>query len=493
MLFFAPRSGRGAGQRDASRHKPERFLSEIFRSELDSGLQEASAERLNQVDTDYLRDSVLRDEEKLLKHASDDVDRYLRARSWLVSSRLASEKPPKPPEPRPELYRGILLIGLGLLLTSGFMSDPGVLNAYPQYLALTASAVLLTSAAVVSVLHSNSHVLNRGYPLRKIRATLVAAATAAMFLDLTTVSKLPKESSFASQSATVLVIALPCALVLLIVPFLRWKEELPGGSKAARIGLDYEPAIILAMTTMVFTLGALLVQSTENRELTFSRVELSVAVAGLLVCLGATFLALITFRTQPYAAMCLELRQLDDEFRKKLKDVVIVPQLRTIADAQIDSFETSMLVGETPGLSQTLDPLFQVSTQAVDRLTALLDTMPGGSIGIAGPRGAGKSSLIDHLCASSSDDTLSVTVSAPVEYLPRDFLLHLYGKLCETIIGPNQAGLDVLDPVSTHASRRNSVRTFIYGTLLLAAGAVLLFSRRTMCYSVPSSLQAQSP
>jgi hypothetical protein len=60
------------------------------------------------------------------------------------------------------------------------------------------------------------------------------------------------------------------------------------------------------------------------------------------------------------------------------------------------------------------------------------------SAGLAGPRGVGKTSLIEYFAGRAAGDglhrPLKVTVAAPVQYEPRDFVLHLFASVCEAVI-----------------------------------------------------------
>lgn len=83
-------------------------------------------------------------------------------------------------------------------------------------------------------------------------------------------------------------------------------------------------------------------------------------------------------------------------------------------------------------------------TPAGVRLAELVQSVNGGSFALAGPRGAGKSNLLRAFCAGTYAEAgrpeyLTVFVSAPVEYVPREFLLHLYARTCWAVLarGPS--------------------------------------------------------
>jgi Cdc6-like AAA superfamily ATPase len=89
-------------------------------------------------------------------------------------------------------------------------------------------------------------------------------------------------------------------------------------------------------------------------------------------------------------------------------------------------------------LSEVFDSSTEIVTKAKTDLERLVNSMQGGSIGIAGPRGVGKTTLLRTLGRTSAgaDDarTLSVYTSAPVEYEARDFQLHIFSSLCLEVL-----------------------------------------------------------
>jgi hypothetical protein len=113
-----------------------------------------------------------------------------------------------------------------------------------------------------------------------------------------------------------------------------------------------------------------------------------------------------------------------------------------------------------PGLSEVYDSTNQVPTRVAAELGELLDRFDGASIGVAGPRGSGKSTLVREYCDEVARgyggyfeyevlgwwrlrgilpgrqwSDLTCFVAAPVDYVARDFVLHLFAAFCRAVIG----------------------------------------------------------
>ncbi|WP_329060229.1 tetratricopeptide repeat protein [Amycolatopsis sp. NBC_01480] len=88
------------------------------------------------------------------------------------------------------------------------------------------------------------------------------------------------------------------------------------------------------------------------------------------------------------------------------------------------------------------DAPVEIDTPASAELRQLLRRSKG-SFALAGPRGVGKSTLLDRWCAGQflrDDETgprvrrdLTIKVDAPVGYQSKEFLIHLFGKLCDAV------------------------------------------------------------
>ena len=105
------------------------------------------------------------------------------------------------------------------------------------------------------------------------------------------------------------------------------------------------------------------------------------------------------------------------------------------------SYETKLTIADPPqGLAEAFRPTFEITTEARSQIHRLLNNMPGGSIGVSGPRGVGKTTLLESFCGKASINTklkdrpvLSVMTSAPVEYDPREFILHIFSSVCHGV------------------------------------------------------------
>lgn len=126
----------------------------------------------------------------------------------------------------------------------------------------------------------------------------------------------------------------------------------------------------------------------------------------------------------------------------------MIEQVRDAIAVQIGS-SYSQELGDliASGLAEgTQEAQYQIPTAAFQEVERQLETMPSGSIGIAGQRGAGKSTLLQAIGRKTTirrpvagtdemADTpvISIAASAPVQYDAREFILHLFSLLCTRV------------------------------------------------------------
>jgi hypothetical protein len=165
----------------------------------------------------------------------------------------------------------------------------------------------------------------------------------------------------------------------------------------------------------------------------------------------------------------------------------IKPELRAIINEELTpSYDLNLSIKTSPGLGEVFDPAYEIPTGAKGRLLSMLEDMPGGSVGIAGPRGAGKSTLIWSLCRGAITSLkgrrlFAVMTSAPVKYDGRDFVLHLFSSICYKVLGrePAQETLDENPSFGGRIGRtrdwRKPLLQYQWLTMLLLTVGGLLF------------------
>jgi hypothetical protein len=83
------------------------------------------------------------------------------------------------------------------------------------------------------------------------------------------------------------------------------------------------------------------------------------------------------------------------------------------------------------------DPEVPVISAGMRNVVRTARTIGSGSIGISGPRGAGKSTVLNKFdtrdAAWKSGQDIRVTVAAPVDYDAREFIIHLFTELCTRV------------------------------------------------------------
>jgi hypothetical protein len=164
------------------------------------------------------------------------------------------------------------------------------------------------------------------------------------------------------------------------------------------------------------------------------------------------------------------------ETRRSLRDEVLVPALRGWLDGKLDpEFSTKLELRNTQGLLMSAGQGPLVSTNAVAACAREINRGMSAAIGIAGTRGAGKTTIIDRAVHDELTDperapVLGVLVSAPVRYDARDFVLHVHASACRAV-------LDALSAVGgTRSSESHSlwVRRFRLYRLRSAVASWLL-------------------
>ncbi|MFE6171817.1 P-loop NTPase fold protein [Streptomyces sp. NPDC056464] len=130
--------------------------------------------------------------------------------------------------------------------------------------------------------------------------------------------------------------------------------------------------------------------------------------------------------------------QVEAELREAVEQALVNFMRERISDERTErDFSTALTITDAPGLRQLRAGHEHVPTRADGQLAVLSKGMEGGSIALSGPRGVGKSQLLRNFCKTDPKDPsrpLSLVEPVPVVFDRREFMLHLFYKLCDLVI-----------------------------------------------------------
>jgi hypothetical protein len=153
----------------------------------------------------------------------------------------------------------------------------------------------------------------------------------------------------------------------------------------------------------------------------------------------------------------IDIESVTDVINKSIIQAYIEPIIREIINRfELGNSEKNLVSKIARGLSEVPYSDYETPTKAKATLTRLFESMNGGSIGIAGPRGVGKSTLIRSFCSSNldlplpeeekpKDRKLAILISVPVKYDARDFILQIFSSVCREVLKYAEYPVDVMD------------------------------------------------
>ncbi|GIG02657.1 hypothetical protein Cci01nite_77500 [Catellatospora citrea] len=118
----------------------------------------------------------------------------------------------------------------------------------------------------------------------------------------------------------------------------------------------------------------------------------------------------------------------------------VLPLIRSRLTVGADRFSVTLPFIDSSRLGGVSRVDQFVGSPAADLVEWHLQQLASASIGISGPRGVGKSTVLQRFCEpqfTRSTEDLLVLVSAPTAYDRREFLVHLFAEVCEKVAGPD--------------------------------------------------------
>ncbi|GHH35917.1 hypothetical protein [Lentzea cavernae] len=127
------------------------------------------------------------------------------------------------------------------------------------------------------------------------------------------------------------------------------------------------------------------------------------------------------------------------EWRSAMLNDGVLPALRAELGGTRVVPGTALAFGDARNLHRGGSLISHQPVPAGRELAELVGTLDGGSFALAGPRGSGKTNLLRAFCQGAyrgqgQAADLSVLVAAPVDYVPREFVLHLYARACHAVL-----------------------------------------------------------
>lgn len=154
------------------------------------------------------------------------------------------------------------------------------------------------------------------------------------------------------------------------------------------------------------------------------------------------------------------------EVEEQAIENAILPEIRQrINELDDPPFCRTLSPLDTSGLKKLFDPEYEVPVEATERFRTTLESLESGSVGVAGPRGVGKTTLIGAACDGriGEEDGFrgrGMLVSAPVRYAGQDFIRFIFARLCMDTIEPSERERRL---VARREANRLSYRNWLVG------------------------------
>jgi Flp pilus assembly protein TadD len=164
-----------------------------------------------------------------------------------------------------------------------------------------------------------------------------------------------------------------------------------------------------------------------------------------------------------------------------ISDLVLEPAITAaLGVVWRDAARDIVAIEDGATLSTKAEPDNFVPTDAFNHLTTAVYRHHGAAVGLAGPRGSGKTELARAITElglqRSSTKTIAVMLWAPVQYSSETFLLRLLKELCITTMLAGTGAADSRASVYAVNRRRTAIAVFV-AIVFVLTGSLLILTR----------------
>lgn len=193
----------------------------------------------------------------------------------------------------------------------------------------------------------------------------------------------------------------------------------------------------------------------------------------IMTALAIAFGARVALRLRLRQRHWRHVAEAEGRWRIVLREEVLRPFLGSMNNFRSgERLELKMDTGVSV-VSYGRDPELAVTSNAMRNVAAAARTITSGSIGISGPRGVGKSTILNKFDTRDNprepEQDIRVHVASPVDYDAREFIIHLFTELCMKV----QAEAPALSPTAVETRRRLNELGFL-STYSSSWGSALL-------------------
>jgi Flp pilus assembly protein TadD len=158
-----------------------------------------------------------------------------------------------------------------------------------------------------------------------------------------------------------------------------------------------------------------------------------------------------------------------------IKTLVLEPAVTAALQVSWQDAETDRVsLRDGFDLGAKTDVANLIATEAKGQVAKALRVRHGAAVGVAGPRGSGKTELARMFTELGSlepaGQTISLMLHAHSEYDARTFLLRLLKDLCGRIVEIGSGGREVSDPLTYLQGRRQLLTLYLIGGGLISCG-----------------------